>query len=235
MVQFGRQGAFLQEEHNFYIDQQGIALLRLFYLRVGQRLVEMGLINSPDDIFYLELDQIHEVLANLQDTSAALRVRHLVRRHREELALAATLTPPPFLGEAPAGPPPMSNPMERGMVRFFGGPPQGEPVEGQLKGNPGSKGVVSGVARVARSLDEATALEPGEVLIAITTMPAWTPLFGIAAAVVTETGGALSHCAIVAREYGIPAVVGARGATKAITTGTRVTVDGGTGVVTIDE
>ena len=67
--------------------------------------------------------------------------------------------------------------------------------------------------------------------IALTTMPAWTPLFGIAAAVVTETGGALSHCAVVAREYGLPAVVGAYGATTVIATGQRITVDGERGIV----
>ena len=118
------------------------------------------------------------------------------------------------------------------MLRFFGGPPQVSETPGQLKGTPGSRGVVTGVARVARSLEEAQGLEPGEVLVAITTMPPWTPLFGIASAVVTETGGPLSHCAIVAREYGIPAVVGAAGATRAIKTGQEVTVDGGVGLVT---
>jgi rifampicin phosphotransferase len=78
-------------------------------------------------------------------------------------------------------------------------------------------------------------LQPGEILVAVTTMPPWTPLFGIAAAVVTETGGPLSHCAIVAREYGIPAVVGAHGATSRIATGQTISVDGGTGVVTLHE
>ncbi|MBL8126668.1 MAG: hypothetical protein JNM64_03455 [Chloroflexia bacterium] len=118
------------------------------------------------------------------------------------------------------------------MVRFFGGPPQISETPGQLKGTPGSRGTVTGVARVARTLDDARHLEPGEILVAITTMPPWTPLFGIASAVVTETGGPLSHCAIVAREYGIPAVVGAAGATRAIQTGQEITVDGSGGLVT---
>ena len=86
---------------------------------------------------------------------------------------------------------------------------------------------------MARTLAEAKALQPGEILVAITTMPTWTPLFGVAAAVVTETGGALCHGAIVAREYGIPAIVGATGATRAIRPGQRISVDGTTGVVTI--
>ena len=118
------------------------------------------------------------------------------------------------------------------MVRFFGGPRQRSDTPGQLKGTPGSRGVTTGVARVARTLDEARALEPGEILVAVTTMPPWTPLFGIASAVVTETGGPLSHCAIVAREYGIPAVVGAAGATQVIQTGQEITVDGSGGLVT---
>ena len=88
---------------------------------------------------------------------------------------------------------------------------------------------------MARTLEEATHLLQGEILVAVTTMPAWTPLFGIAAAVVTETGGPLSHCAIVAREYGIPAVVGAHGATRMIASGQRISVDGGRGIVTLVE
>src|SRR5690606_28312124 len=106
---------------------------------------------------------------------------------------------------------------------------------GRIRGNAGSRGIATGVARVARTLDEARALQPGEILVAITTMPAWTPLFGTAAALVTETGGALSHAAIVARDYGLPAVVGAIGATHAIKTGQVITVDGTSGLVTIEQ
>jgi pyruvate,water dikinase len=120
------------------------------------------------------------------------------------------------------------------MVRFWGVPPEPSGHPGELRGMAGSRGVASGRARVARTLQEAGSLQPGEILVAITTMPPWTPLFGVAAAVVTESGGPLSHCAIVAREYGIPAVVGAPDATSRITTGQRITVDGSSGVVTID-
>ena len=138
------------------------------------------------------------------------------------------------IGAPPDGPPPTGNPLERAIIRFFGGLPQTSETPGQLKGTAGSRGIATGPARVARTLEEATAGLPGEVLVAVTTMPPWTPLFWIAAAVVTESGGPLSHCAIVAREYGIPAVVGVHGATKAIATGQQVTVDGGRGIVTIE-
>jgi pyruvate,water dikinase len=104
---------------------------------------------------------------------------------------------------------------------------------GGLRGAPASPGVYSGRARVI--LDPAGArLEPGEVLVAPSTDPGWTPLFLTAGALVMEMGGMMSHGSVVAREYGIPAVVGALGATAAIETGQRITVDGGRGVVSID-
>lgn len=234
MLQFGRNGAFLQEEHHFYIDQQGVALLRLFYLKVGQRLAEVGVIDNADDVFMLHNDEIRAFVADPDAGKLADNVRATIATRRDELQHARTMAPPPFIGDPPAGPPPGGNPMERALGRFFGGPPQRSDVPGQLKGSAGSKGIATGIARIARTLDDASHVEPGEILVAVTTMPAWTPLFGVASAVVTETGGALSHCAIVAREYGIPAVVGVHGATTAIKPGQRITVDGTSGIVTLD-
>ena len=234
LVQFGRQANFLQEEHNFYIDQRGLARLRLFYLAVGQRLADAGLLAAAEDVFMLDIVELRQAVRELDGLNPSARFRSIVEERESEMDIARSLTPPPFIGDPPVGPPPADNPMERAMLRFFGGPPQQSDDPNTLKGNGGSRGIASGIARVARTLDEATHVLPGEILIAITTMPAWTPLFGVAAAVVTETGGPLSHCAIVAREYGIPAVVGAHGATNRIATGQRVTVDGGAGIVTLD-
>jgi pyruvate,water dikinase len=84
---------------------------------------------------------------------------------------------------------------------------------------------------VATSYEDAQRLRPGEVLVTEATTPPWTPLFGSAAAVVTDTGGGLSHCAVVAREYGIPAVVGTGSATKVIRDGQEIEVDGDAGIV----
>jgi len=104
------------------------------------------------------------------------------------------------------------------------------PEPGTLVGSPASAGTVSGVARVV--LDPVGArLEPGEILVAPSTDPGWTPLFLTAGGLVMEMGGSNSHGAVVAREYGIPAVVGVPGATRDITSGMRVTVDGAAGVV----
>ena len=102
-----------------------------------------------------------------------------------------------------------------------------------LQGSPGSPGVVRGRARVLRSLSEASGLQQDEVLVAETTAPPWTPLFATAAAVVTDTGGILSHCAVVAREYRIPAVVGVGAATATIRSGQTIEVDGDGGIVRV--
>src|SRR5207249_12107790 len=106
-------------------------------------------------------------------------------------------------------------------------------ADGAIRGTPASPGVARGVARVIRSPAGAR-LEPGEVLVAPSTDPGWTPLFLTASALVMEMGGMMSHGAVVAREYGIPAVVGVAGATEQITTGQLVSVDGSAGTVTIE-
>lgn len=101
-----------------------------------------------------------------------------------------------------------------------------------ITGTPGSPGRASGPARVVHSPDDFARVLPGDVLVCRFTEPAWTALFGVVAAVVTETGGVLSHAAIVAREYGIPAVLAVPGAMTALRDGDTVTVDGAAGRVT---
>ncbi|MCP2048788.1 UNVERIFIED_ORG: pyruvate,water dikinase [Paenarthrobacter nicotinovorans] len=102
-----------------------------------------------------------------------------------------------------------------------------------LAGTAASAGSYSGVARLVAGPDEFRLFHSGDVLVCRTTDPAWTPLFGMASAVVTETGGMLSHAAIVAREYGIPAVLGVHDALELVPDGGIVTVDGSAGTVTL--
>jgi pyruvate,water dikinase len=101
----------------------------------------------------------------------------------------------------------------------------------KVKGLPGSAGVARGTARVIRSLAEAGKLQPGDVLVTVSTEPPWTPLFATASAVVTDGGGVLSHSAVVAREYHIPAVVGTGNATTTFEDGQLIEVDGNNGIV----
>jgi pyruvate,water dikinase len=220
-----RNGAYLHEEHNYRIDQQGMSLVRMAFLNIGRYLVESGMIRDRDDVFMLRLDELRAAIAG--DLGNA---ESIVAERQAKLEASRKMALPPFLGPPPQAREPR-NAMERSNVRFWGGPPQESASPNELKGNAGSRGVVTGEAFVVRTLQEATAIEPGQILVAITTMPPWTPLFAVAAGVVTETGGQLSHCAIVAREYGIPAVVGAHGATSRIQNGQTITVDGTNGIV----
>jgi pyruvate,water dikinase len=104
-----------------------------------------------------------------------------------------------------------------------------------LKGVPASPGRVTAPARILHGPEDFARMRPGEVLVAGTTTPAWTPLFAMASAVVTDIGGPLSHGSIVAREYGIPAVMGTGVATKRIQNGQVITVDGSAGTVILIE
>ncbi len=103
-----------------------------------------------------------------------------------------------------------------------------------IDGVAGSPGIYRGVARVVQSLDEAGDLEDGEIMVCEMTLPPWVPMFSIAGAVVSDVGGVMSHCAIVAREFNIPAVVGTVDGTTRIKTGQTITVDGIKGDVYLD-
>jgi pyruvate,water dikinase len=120
------------------------------------------------------------------------------------------------------------------LTKFFGGLPPESSDPRIINGNGASAGVMTGTARVILSLEESERLQQGDILVCPATMPPWTPLFGIASAVVTDHGGVLSHTAIVAREYQIPAVVGTKSATALVKDGQTITVDGDAGTVRLE-
>ena len=191
-----------------------IALARDELAAVGRELAARGLLDDPGDVFFLDLHDTRAALdgADRRPLVAARReeyARELRRRHVPRVLLSDGTEP-----EALARP----------------GAATREGDDGALVGTPASAGTVTAPARVV--LDPVGArLEPGEVLVAPSTDPGWTPLFLTAGALVMEMGGPNSHGAVVAREYGIPAVVGVPGATGRITTGALVTVDGAAGRV----
>ena len=216
----------IQEDHNFWIDQQGVAVQRVPVLEAGRRLTAAGRLAEPSDVFFLKYDELQDALRGGKG-----ELLELVTRRRREQAENSNLTPPPALGTPP--PPEVEeNPM---LAKFFGAPPPESPDPRIINGNGASAGTVTGTARVILSLDESERLRPGEILVCPATMPPWTPLFAIAAAVVTDHGGVLSHTAIVAREYQIPAVVGAKVATTLIRDGQTITVDGNAGTVKLED
>jgi pyruvate,water dikinase len=177
------------------------------------------------DVFYLHYDELQDLLRGKKGNAVELVSQR--RRQQEE---DRKLTPPPLLG-TPLPPEVQENPM---VGKFFGGQPPESPDPRIINGNGASAGQYTGTARVIHSLDDSDRLSPGEVLVCPATMPPWTPLFGIAAAVVTDHGGVLSHTAIVAREYRIPAVVGTKVGTSLIQDGQTITVDGSGGTVKLE-
>ncbi len=228
LLKAAQVGVVLTEDHGFWIDFQAPYRIRRVILEFGRRLADAGALETVDDIFHLNLDEVRETAA----ASPMPDRRSLVADRRAEIEHFSTITPPPALG-TDYGPPPADNPIARSMGKFFGGPPPPQEETGTLKGNAGSPGKVTGPARVLRSLSEADKLQRGDILVAQTTAPPWTPLFATAGGIVTDTGGVLSHCAVVAREYRIPAVVGTGWATEVIQDGQTLEVDGDAGVVRI--
>jgi len=219
----------LTEDHAFYIDQLGIGVFRRFVLEIGRRLASKGVIAAPDDVFYLYRDELVDALTNGGDR------RGLVAERRESFARAAEVIPPGALGTPPP-PPETPDPFMDALVyRLLGVvPPEENNDPNMLQGVAGAPGRYTGTARVVRSLVEASDLEEGEIMVCEMTLPPWVPLFSIAGAVVTDVGGVLSHSAIVAREFDLPAVVGTQVGTVVITTGQTLTVDGTKGRVYLD-
>ena len=208
----------LTEDHAFWLDQQGMAALRRVCAEFGRRMVETGSLDHAADIAYLTLDELL-----LWGFGMAQPLRPLVAERRAVHAAQRQLAPPDFLGQPPE---------PAGWIDRYGGPATAqESGPDEVRGVGASAGVVRGTARVVRTLDEAQALRKGEILVCIATEPNWTPLFGVAAGLVTDIGGSLSHAAVVAREYRLPAVVGTRKATAAIVNGQPIEVDGAQGIV----
>jgi pyruvate,water dikinase len=183
--------------------------MRAPVLAIGRSLCRDAGLDAPDDAFFLDFEELQAAASGGRD------LRGVVAERRAADAYWRNVVPPALLGPRASKDAP--------------------PEITAIKGVPASKGAVRAVARVVFDLRDAHRLQQGEVLVTRSTAPPWTPLFAVAGAVVTDAGGLLSHCAIVAREYGIPAVVGTSVATLLIPDGAIVNVDGASGVVTVEE
>ena len=193
---------------------------RRLWLILGRRWTEAGLLGRPDDVFFLLMSELIQLARRSDDPVIAGQMRSRAERRRLQYA------------EWSAQPPPMLR--DRNGARIDR-PSVPVPPGASLTGIGASPGRATGRVRVARSPAEGRQLQAGEVLVARFTDPGWTPIFPLAAAVVTEIGGVLSHGAVVAREFGIPAVVNAAGATERLSTGQLVEVDGETGEIELLE
>jgi pyruvate,water dikinase len=230
------------ESHNFYVEHWYHTIFWNKAREFGALLARNGFIDDADDLFYLQRHEVLDALVDLRLAwaagSEARGPRYwppIVARRKEILEAARRWMPPPALGAVPEA---IGEPMtimlwgittER--VREWAAP--GQEDDATLTGAAGAPGIVEGTARVILDVRQLGELEDGEILVAPVTSPSWTPVFGKVAAAVSDIGGIMSHAAIVAREYGLPAVVGTGDATSRIRTGDRLRVDGDSGTVTI--
>ena len=177
---------------------------------LGEQMASEGIIPDADLVFFFTTDELGDVIA---DPDASMIEQALARRdaldYQQRLEFA----------EISVG---LPEPIEHQAV---------DVVDGVLEGRPASRGVVEGVVRVAHTLDEAAALESGEILVTPITDIGWTPYFSVIAGLVTDLGSSVSHGAVIAREYGLPCVVNTRQGTRYLQTGDRVRLDGDTGQV----
>jgi rifampicin phosphotransferase len=194
-------------------------VLRTYVQRAGE-LTGLG-----DDIFFLDSAEIAAVLQGAEPDRRAIAERRATYQRYAALPNYPALISGPFDPFSWA-----ADPERRTDLHVAG---ERLPVSEAVQGFPGSSGVVEGTARVLTTADHGHLLQPGEVLVTSVTNVGWTPIFPRAAAVVTDVGAPLSHAAIVARELGLPAVVGCGNATMRIRTGDRVRVDGSAGIVEV--
>ena len=231
LLEAAQVGAVIQEEQNYWIDQRSVYKVRQVLIECGRRLAEAGVIGEPDDVFYLFPEELEEAVAVLPGGDQ----RRLVREREAEMAHFREVKRPDALGTRPSGSPTSApgTALGRAFSKYGGAPVPESQEPNVLHGHPSSPGKVMGTARLISTLAEAAKIQPGDILVAQVTAPPWTPLFATVAAVVTDKGGVLSHAAIVAREYNIPAVLGTGNATRVIRDGQTIEVDGDAGDVHI--
>ncbi|MBE2221022.1 MAG: hypothetical protein IAF02_05750, partial [Anaerolineae bacterium] len=191
-------------------------IVRQGLLESGQEFVEQGIIQQPEDLFYLKMDELYALaFGETRDWLSLIATRKEIEAKEKERRLIPRVL------------------MSDGRVFYEGtGKKTAVAEDGTLVGSPVSPGVVEGIAHIVFNPHDSQ-LQPGEILVCPGTDPAWTPLFLAAGGLITEVGGLMTHGSVVAREYGIPAVVGINNATTLIQTGQKIRVDGTLGLITL--
>jgi len=216
----------LTPDHHFYIDQGTNQHVRVVLICIGRKLVAEGVLDEPDDVIFLKYNELRYLLGDLKNYDA----RSIVKKRRQERLESYKLRPADFIGTA------TESQLAFPYLNLWGFPEKLQRTEagkGQVTGLAASPGVVEGVARVVMTIDEFDDVKPGDIMVCQMTNPAWTPLFAVISGIATDAGGVVSHPAVMAREFGIPAVIGTSVATLKIKTGDRIRVDGTKGLVEI--
>jgi pyruvate, water dikinase len=236
------------ENHNFYVEHWHHTIFFNKVRELGAVLVARGVLADAEDIFYLHRFEVPYAIYELDidwaidGDGASSHWREEVEVRRAILARLQEWNPPPALG------PPPAQITESYTIMLFGittegvadwladGDEREDGAADTLRGIAASPGVAEGLARVVADATRLEEVQEGEILVSRCTTPSWAPIFGRVSAAVADIGGVMSHAAIVAREYGLPAVVGTGMGTTRIRTGQRIRVDGNRGVVeVIDE
>ena len=218
LLELARRIGHLTEGHNYWIDRMAQAKLRRLALRVGHRLVADGAIDEADEVLFLGRDEVADIIRSPHD------LRPLIAERREAHRYWQGVRPPKRLGTPDTGVgAPSPDRFDTRKVESTD--------SGTLRGTGASPGVIRGPARVALSNLDFPRIRPGDIIVCPSSNPSWVPVFTVAGGLVTNTGGVLSHAAVVAREFALPAVVGVADATRLITDGQTIEIDGTQGTV----
>ena len=228
----GKISAF-SEEHDLYCELMVHAFMRRGYLAIGRRLVQKGTMDRPEDIFMLNPPEIDRVVM----VPESYDMRWLTNRRRAEWESWSKRPNPPLFTDRDSFEEAVVNDLlasgdSVAIKVVIGEPPVvKEELGASLFGLCGCAGECEGIARVALNYEDLQYVQPGEILVCSGTNPAWTPVYGIVKGVISDSGGTLSHTAIIGREYGIPTIINTREGTAKIKTGQRVRMNAGEGAI----
>ncbi len=213
IMRFAQTYLMFRENQRFYLDHQILRWRRLF-LEYGRRFAADGIIRRQEDIFFLSKEEVFGIASGVGKAD-----QNAIERRRREFDRYTNSLPPKFL---------------KGGLEFDDTLVHEESVT-RISGTSSSPGLVTGPVRVVHSIDHVSEVREGDILVTSNTDPGWTAVFAKIGGLVTETGGILCHGAVVSREYGIPAVTAVRNATTILSTGQRVTIDGGEGILLVHD
>lgn len=239
-----REIYWVREDNVFYTICTPIGLIRRAVLEIGKRLAAHGRIPAPEDLFHLEIEDAMLALSSGKD------FQETAMRGRSELERAAATIPRPYYGTPPTAPPLAALPRESRLIHksfnwymesladknpaLAGGRDiKATAADDELSGTAASSGIYTGRVRIITDDAQVDLIQPGEVVVTAFASPAWSLVFPRMGALIADEGGVLSHSAIIAREYRVPAVVGVRTATDTFRDGQIVRVDGTSGTIRV--
>ena len=237
ILKFAQNSAWFSEEHNHYLDLYCHAMIRRSALGMGRRFTKAGTIDSPEDIFFLIPDEVRRAGINPD----MFNLRSIVdRRKADWKGWVQKGNAPMFMKEGFSIEDAMKGLVESldpiALKVVVGTMPVARPeLKADLFGVSGSPGTAEGTVKVVWSENELTKIQKGDILVAPTTSPSWTPVFSLLAGVIVDRGASLSHAAIVGREFGIPVVMNTFEGTKVLKDGMKVRLDANMGAVYILE